>query len=82
MAKSIEQRVRNQESESRIQEKSKKGTSTQETVSRFAEPVIPESAARGCPESRKNNSLLDTGSRLRLVRYDDCCDFWGFSTSC
>ena len=25
--------------------------------------VIPESAAGGCPESRKNNTLLDTGSR-------------------
>ena len=32
--------------------------------------VIPESAAGGYPESRENNSLLDTGSRLRLVRYD------------
>jgi hypothetical protein len=25
--------------------------------------VIPESAAGGYPESRKNNNLLDTGSR-------------------
>jgi len=25
--------------------------------------VIPESDAGGCPESRKNNTLLDTGSR-------------------
>ena len=32
--------------------------------------VIPESAVGGCPESRNNDRLLDTGSRLRLVRYD------------
>ena len=36
--------------------------------------VIPESASGGYPESRENNSLLDTGSRLRLVRYD----VWSF----
>jgi hypothetical protein len=35
-----------------------------------AKSVIPESADGGYPESRKNNTLLDTGSRLRLVRYD------------
>ena len=32
--------------------------------------VIPESAVGGCPESRNNDRLMDTGSRLRLVRYD------------
>jgi hypothetical protein len=33
--------------------------------------VIPEVAKSACGgESRENNSLLDTGSRLRLVRYD------------
>jgi len=33
--------------------------------------VIPEGAKSACGgESRKNNSLLDTGSRLCLVRYD------------
>lgn len=25
-----------------------------------------------CPESSSNYKCLDTGSRLRLVRYDDC----------
>jgi hypothetical protein len=32
--------------------------------------VIPESAVSGCPKLRNNNRLLDTRSRLRLVRYD------------
>ena len=44
--------------------------------------VIPESAAGGCPESRENNSLLDTGSRLRLVRYDVWGLFQAFSSAC
>src|SRR5210317_1745818 len=29
----------------------------------LSQHVIPESAVGGCPESRKNNRLLDTGSR-------------------
>ena len=33
--------------------------------------VIPEVAKSACGgESRENNSLLDTGYRLRLARYD------------
>jgi hypothetical protein len=32
-------------------------------LSASVKSVIPESAAGGCPESRKNNTLLDTGSR-------------------
>ncbi len=47
------------ESESRIQEKSKKGTSTQETVLQF---VIPAKSADGGrePGSRKNLTILNT----------------------
>ena len=33
------------------------------------------------PESRENNSLLDTGSRLRLVRYDVWVLFQDFSAA-
>jgi hypothetical protein len=32
-------------------------------LSESAKPVIPESAAGGYPESRKNHTLEDTGSR-------------------
>jgi hypothetical protein len=45
--------------------------------------VIPEGAQSACGgESRKNNSLLDTGSRLRLVRYDVWGRFQAFSAIC
>ena len=39
--------------------------------------VIPESAGGGCPESRRKMGL-DTGSPLRVVRYDDAFDSVGF----
>ena len=45
--------------------------------------VIPEDAKSACGgESRKNNSLLDTGSRLRLVRHDVWGRFQAFSAAC
>ena len=45
--------------------------------------VIPEGAKSACGgESRKNNILLDTGSRLRLARYDVCSRFQAFSAAC
>jgi|GEM_PF-2710821 hypothetical protein len=50
-------------------------------LSASAKSVIPESADGGYPESRKNNTLLDTGSRLRLVRYDDWGRFPDFFSS-
>jgi len=45
--------------------------------------VIPEVAKSACGgESRKNNTLMDTGSRLRLVRYDVWAVSPTFSEAC
>ena len=45
--------------------------------------VIPEAAKYACGgESSKNNSPLDTGSRLRLVRYDVWDRFQDYSAAC
>jgi hypothetical protein len=52
-------------------------------LSTSGKSVIPEVAKSACGgESRKNNTLMDTGSRLRLVRYDVWGRFQTFSAAC